>query len=495
MANIYHALKPDERRMMGVLSIFLGAIERELAEHVLDAEGVTDIVQRLESLMHRHLIDEDESERLHCHSLVRDYCYHILNRRDRERFHQLAAEYYEQERNYLSAAYHHFERKAYAQALDLLTTNSQAIINGGGAATLIEPLKRFRRQDLNLDQRIALSKALGEGYQIRGEYQAAIQAYESALGEAPTELIRAELLRLIGNTHLKVGAYEQALEYAARSLATSQATEDHSNIAAAHLDMGWACFRLVRMAEASEHFNVSRQIGQELKAPLLLAKVYAGVGMVAWKTGRLDEARARLEDSLRIYRDHHDRTGEADTMGNLGLLYGEMGGLERQMLYYQQALEIQESIGDVDGLRIAFNNLGYLYYSKGDYDQAATYYNQLVHLAHDTGHQPMLSIAYAGLADAYRNLDQLSEALVTARKAVQIASELSSVMELGVSYRALGDVWLSLSEWVRAREAFESSLPLLERAHEEIEMNRARQGYSVANASLADAQSRHIAGG
>ncbi|HET7090978.1 MAG TPA: protein kinase, partial [Anaerolineae bacterium] len=116
MTDIYAALTPDEQLIMGALSVFPGPVERAAAEHVLEAEGVSGMVPKIEALVNRHLIGAGEDERLRCHALVREYCYDILTRRDRERFHQRAAEYFEGERGYLAAAYHHFERRAYAQA-------------------------------------------------------------------------------------------------------------------------------------------------------------------------------------------------------------------------------------------------------------------------------------------------------------------------------------------------------------------------------------------
>ena len=67
-----------------------------------------------------------------CHDLVREYYYHMLNCRDRDRFHHRASNYFTQEQDWLAAAYHHFERRAFDAALGLLAQHTNDIINSGG---------------------------------------------------------------------------------------------------------------------------------------------------------------------------------------------------------------------------------------------------------------------------------------------------------------------------------------------------------------------------
>ncbi len=476
MTNMYAVLKPDEQLIMGALSVFPGPVERAAAEHVLEAEGVAGVVPKIDALVNRHLIGAGEDERLRCHALVREYCYDILTRRDRERFHQRAADYFEGERGYLAAAYHHFERRAYGQALDLLTTQTQAIINSGGAAALAEQLTRFRQHVVSLDQKVALQRALGDAHQIRGEYQAAIDAYRAALEDAPDGQRRAELQRLIGSTFLKIGEYGRALEYATKSLEISAAMGERAGMASAHHNSGWSYYRIGQLEWAREHFEASHRLGQALGDKILVAEVGMGLGLVAWKEGRLDEARARFEESRRIFRDHNDRAKEAYALGNLGVLYSALNDPDRQLSYYRQALQIQEEIGDADGIRWIYNNLGYLHHSVGEYPQAIYYYEELAHLAQRMGHRRMLSVAQTGLADAYLAQGNAQAALERATDAHRLAQEVGPGVEMGMSSRALGDVWLRLGDDRQAQAFFEQSMPLLEAAKEESELARAHTG-------------------
>ena len=83
----------------------------------------------------------------------REYCYHVLSRHDRDRFHERAATYFAQEHNWLAAAYHHFERRNTACTLDLLTRHADDIINSGGVAALSQQLSRFTTTTLTPEQK------------------------------------------------------------------------------------------------------------------------------------------------------------------------------------------------------------------------------------------------------------------------------------------------------------------------------------------------------
>jgi hypothetical protein len=112
MRNIYAALTPDEQLVMSALAVFPGPIERAGVEEILIDEAIDGIAQHIDALVNKHVLSVDHDERIDCHKLVREYCYHILNRRERDRFQQRAAEYFTQEQNWIAAAHHHFERRA-----------------------------------------------------------------------------------------------------------------------------------------------------------------------------------------------------------------------------------------------------------------------------------------------------------------------------------------------------------------------------------------------
>ncbi|MBI5567217.1 MAG: protein kinase [Chloroflexi bacterium] len=493
MNNVYTALTLEEQTVMGALSVFAGAIEREGAEDILSTAGVSSVAPRIDALINKHVISETD-EYLHLHSLVRDYCYHLLNRHERLHYHQLAAEYFETERNYLSAAHHHFEQKAYGTALNLLSGRSQAIINAGGGGNLLEQLNRFQRENLSAEQRATLDKAKGDCHRLRGEYQVAIQAYESAFSTATDDVARAEMQQSISNVYLKAGEFPQALQHARQSLALGEAANNQSAVAHAQHDIAAALYQLGDLDAASAELAASERVAHSLHDRLLVANINLGLGLIAWKRRHLAAARDHFEVSRRIFHEFDQRRGEANALGNLGLIAGELQEADRQITYYRQALAAYETIGDVDALCAGYNNLGYVYLTQNDYAQAIDYYERLASTSQATGNRRLQVYAHAGLADAWRARADLAVALNHARQSCSIAQRLGADAELGLSYRVLGDVQLDLKEGVQARQAFEQSIARLSQAQDDVELNKALRGYESAQAYLANSQPSQLTG-
>jgi tetratricopeptide (TPR) repeat protein len=486
MHEVFNTLRPEEQQVAGILSIFPAPVSQEALEDVLYAEGVTGVSSHLDALMYKSIVGETDDLRIHSHGLVREYYYRQLDRKDRERYHQRAAEYYDRRENYLAAAYHYFQQGAQDQALDLLSAHSQAIIHGGEVEGLLEQLSRFQPRRLSAEQCVALATVKGEAHEMRGEYAQALSAFKAALEDARGDKARADLLREVGTAYHKLGDYRLALERFTESLAMSEALGDQEGKASAHHNLGWAYHRLGQLQEARDQFGTCRELASVLGDDLLLAKADLGLGSTERREGELEEARKRFEASRRTFRALGDRRRESFAVGNLGVVYLQMGDSDQGLACYLQALQIQEEMGDVYSLYTAYNNLGDLYHRLGDHAQMVRYYEQLAQLAQDTGHQPWLCAAYAGLADAHLALGNPQQALKPAQEAHRIGQELGSGIDLGVSCRVLGEVWLALGDLVQAKAVLEQCIPLLEEANEAEELAIARRGLERALSRLGD---------
>ncbi|HTP10478.1 MAG TPA: protein kinase, partial [Anaerolineae bacterium] len=424
--NIYAALTPAEQVMMGALSVFPGPIDRSGVEELLSSDDLGSIAHQLDALANKHVLDLTVNDQIDCHDLVREYCYHVLSRRDRDRFHERAASYFTQEQDWLAAAYHQLLRRETARALDLLITHADDIINAGGAAALIQQLERFDTAALTREQRVALRQAQGYGLRIQGKHQQAVSVYQAALDETPANEERADLLHQLVSLAVAEGDYERALELARQSLQIGETDNQLRIIASAHNALGTAHLHLGHLTQAQQHLSISQQLAVRLNDKKLLANSDLELGITAWKERRLDEARDFFETSRKLFREIADRKNEALALGNLGLICGEVKDSVRQLAYYQQAIEIHRQINDIDGLQTAYNNLGYLHLEQRNYSAAVENYTALAELAQVTGNALMASFAFVGLADAYLGNDAALQALESATNALEFSKKVGT---------------------------------------------------------------------
>lgn len=488
MRNIYSTLTSDEQLVMGALAVFPGPIARDGVEELLAEDPISRVAQHLDALVNKHVLTLDPDDQIDCHDLVREYCYHVLSRRDRDRFHQRAARYFEQEQNWLAAGYQSFERRDYGAALSLLTEHMETIINAGQLGALSDQLARFNSVTLTSGQRVKLYQTQGNCFRIRGEYPQALAALEAALEEMAAEEARADLLLQIGMVYILAGDYARSTSYLRDSLGQYERQGRSLGVANAQRYLGWAHYRQGHFDQAQQHFTSGEQIAQQFYDRRLLADLGVGLGLLLWKKGQLAEAQSRFEDSRRIFREIDDRFGESNALDNLGIIYGERGDLPKRIVQHLQAVHIDEGLGYVHGLSLSLNNLAYAYYLSGQYAEAIQHYTRLAQLSGDTGHMFTLSLACAGLADSYLAQGQPEAALKQAEAAQSSAERSGGQLELGVSYRVLGDVWLALSHLERARQFYEQSLPLLSKAGEPEELTRAQHGLAQTRPGQSETQ-------
>ena len=489
MNHIYADLAPDEQAILDALSIFGGAVEREVAEETLTEGGLQGIARSVAILVQKAIVQETESGKLYCHDLVREFCYRNLDTRARRSLHAHAARYYEGLKNPLRAAHHTFEHGDHAHAFELLTTHRKTIIESGGATSLLDQFARFDPRDLGEEQQLALVLAKGDALMVRGAFKQALELYEFALEDVFEEEARAELLTRMGSVCNELGEHERAIGYVGEALAAFEAAGLPAGGARAQRVLGAALVRLGRLDEAASAYAAGLSLAEAAGDVGLAAYFDQYLGAVDLRQDRLERARERLERSRRSFRAQRDRIGEAEALGNLAMVYGLLGQHDRQMSLLTKTLEIMEEVGDVGILLILRNNLGYQEHLAGRYEAAIEHRELLVALARRIGHPLWEGAGLVGWAEDLLALGRVSEAGERAVAAHELLRELPSAegtcVELAMSERVLGEVRLASGEFDEARALFEASIPTFEAAHEIDELAKARRGLDAARASSA----------
>lgn len=490
MNHIYAYLAPHERSVVDALSIFPASVELELAEDVLAGEGFEGIVRSVDSLIQKSVVHEDDDGRIHCHDLVREFCYRTLDGKLKRRLHQRAAEHYEATAKPLRAAFHYFEHGDAAKALSLLTAHDRAIIAGGGVAALLDQLSRFDARTLRDEEQLGFFLARGEALVVLGEYRRAVNVFEEALDELLEDESRIVLLTRLGSAYSDLGEYDRAFVHFSESLELCRLIGDEAPTGQIHRVMGVALMRLGRLADARHAFETGLARARATGDASLEAYLTQYLGLVELQQGDLEAARKRLETSRRAFRDLGDRIGEAETIGNLAWLYGRLGQPDRELSLDLKLLDILEEVGDVGYLLVLYNNLGDLHQRSGRFAEALEQYQRLEDLARKVDHPTFLMAARIGMADNHLAQGDMARALQHAR-AAQADLEKSPrgeapALDLAITYRVLGDIHVAQGEAAEARMWFAKSVPLLEEANEPDELAKALRGMERAGAMQVD---------
>ncbi len=173
---------------------------------------------------------------------------------------------------------------------------------------------------------------------------------------------------------------------------------------AAVLDrLAYLRFQLGDYPESRRLYNESLRIWQDLGERSGEARTLHALGTLAQTSGDYPEARRLYNESLKISQDLGERSYEAGTLHNLGSLAEASGDYPEARRLYNESLKIRQDLGERSGEARTLHNLGILAQASGDYPEARRLYNESLKISQDLGDR-------SGEAQTLHNLGSLAEA-------------------------------------------------------------------------------------
>jgi predicted ATPase/class 3 adenylate cyclase len=479
-------LSPGERRLVQEASVLgLDFSERLLRAICSEPEAVQ---LRLGLLQNAELLVEVSrpagasagAERRHRfrHALVQEVAYQSLLVRRRTELHNRAGEALEQllgerpERlEDLEALGHHFslgtDKLKGVRYLTAAGDWARAMYANEDAARCYEhALEALAlHQATERAEPLALWERLGDVLGMAGRREEALRNYGLALGaveQADDALAQARLRRKIGCLRWEAGERERALAELEAGLGLLEGQTEHIELAHLYQEMGRLAFRAGdcdrAIAWAQRALSLAERLAAEAdtaetrrEAALAMAQADNTLGIALARTGQLEAAVERLEQSLVVAKEHEllQAAGRAHT--NLGVLYStldpgraiatclaglelakKIGDLALQPWLYanlagayctftgqceeegiaaaQAAIELDRQLGQLDHLAVPLIVLGQIYQCHGEPDRALRYYEEALGLAEEMGEPQLLFPCYDGLATLHLESGDETEA-------------------------------------------------------------------------------------
>ncbi len=282
----------------------------------------------LKELIGNRILNEVSQDRFSFrHALLRQTVYDSLLIRERQVLHQtilyiLEKSVLEQPDSRLAELAHHaHQAQAWSSALQYGLQAGQHALSLHAPRAAVEHFSRAIEAAQQLEDSIFLDLLLmrGAAYDILGEFQSALDDYESALKLAEQYGDHST----IWNTLIAV-----ALLWASR---------DYNQVRV-------YCERALKVAEAIKD---SRLIGHSLNR----------LGNWYLNTGQSYTALDYHKRALAVFEELNDLAGKGETLDLLGMTSGHVLHLNDQLTYYQQAVEIFRELDDQKALASTLANL------------------------------------------------------------------------------------------------------------------------------------------
>ena len=155
---------------------------------------------------------------------------------------------------------------------------------------------------------------------------------------------------------------------------------------AAVLDrLAYLRFQLGDYPESRRLYNESLKIWQDLGERSGEARTLHALGSLAEASGDYPEARRLYNESLKISQDQGDRRGEARTLRDLAMLAQASGDYLEARRLFNESLKIRQELVDRSGVFQTLHALGSLAEASGGYPEARRLYNESLKISQDLG--------------------------------------------------------------------------------------------------------------
>ncbi|WP_459719398.1 tetratricopeptide repeat protein [Actinophytocola sp. KF-1] len=154
------------------------------------------------------------------------------------------------------------------------------------------------------------------------------------------------------------------------------------------------------------------------------AHVLLRLANARWRSGALAEAREIAEQSLPLWVELGDVSGEAATLVVIASTANKLGDFSAAATYYAAALERFEQIGDRSGQAHALDLLGVVNELRGDLAAAERNHMAAIALLRDLDHRQGLAHSLDNLGCVRQRLGRLGEAYANHTEARELAIEL-----------------------------------------------------------------------
>lgn len=297
---------------------------------------------------------------------------------------------------------------------------------------------------------------------IRYFNEKAIRLYSQALaclGEGDLAA-RIHLWHDLGSVYELKGDFEAALGAFERMLRLTWVVSSRTKAAVAFNKMGRVWRRKGDLKLGLEYLERGQELFEQASDVRGIAGSLDDIGHVLWLLCRYDEAFDRITRALALRGKGGDKRSIAHSLSNLGNLQKDRGRYVEAETCHKEALELRRAVGDRAGVISSLNNLAVLAFDRGDKDGARNGWEEALTLAEDIGALPLQALALNNLGELALVEGKPEEARRRLEETAALAREIDDRRLLSEASRNLGLLELEGGNAKTAREHVTKALEI-----------------------------------
>ena len=397
------------------------------------------------------------------HATIQEVAYESLLYKHRRELHHAIASYLERTHadnlaEYYDLLAHHYflsgdQEKSW---IYLVKAGDRARARYANQAAIARYTDALSLESVKQEDKYPVYDALGDVYQLIGQYDQARESYRQALDCHPGLILEAATRRKIAKTWALQGEYSKAGHYLSLTKESLESTPATLEMARIYCDIGWIAVRQGEydqaLASCEAGLVLENELPQDKEAQQVKAELQNTLGSIYVRTGEYERAIEHFQASVRMRQNIGDLYGIGRSYNNIAAVYWGQGNYDQAIRYINNSLEIFHKIGYTHGIAMGYNNLGAAYFALRDYPKAIEYYQRSLKLRQEINDLRGIAGIYNNLGEVYRAQGELRSAGEYLRQAITLLTEIGEKWVLCDAHKLLSEVELSLNHPQEARE-------------------------------------------
>jgi len=257
-------------------------------------------------------------------------------------------------------------------------------------------------------------------------------------------LLKASILRNIGDVDNNKGNFVPAINFYKQSLYVFEQLKDKKNIAECLKNIGLLYDELSNFSSALDQYLKALKIFEEIGDKKGISVCYTDIGNINAYQNNYSNALTYYIKSLKIKEEIGDKKGIANCNGNIGAIYTGLRKYDLAIEYYVKSINSRIELGDKKGLAICYDNLGELYFFKGNYQKSIKFSEMSLSIYEEINDKEGISLCNINIAGAYNSLREFNVAIIYSKKSLDFSKEIGSLIceryaeeQLSKSYEGL----------------------------------------------------------
>jgi tetratricopeptide (TPR) repeat protein len=345
---------------------------------------------------------------------------------------------------------------------DLISQNKEVDSRAIISRAQIDLLITYTQNKLSYLKQIQFFLSLGETVKRSGEYDAAIDIFDSLLrtsgNESKLSNIKINCYLAIADIYEKQAYWKESLALVKKARNAYKAQNDNKGIAFCENFLGTIFGERGNIRKAKSYFESSLSLLNHDKDKVLIGIIEINLGILNNMQGNFDEAYTCFHRALVIFEQTNDLNRIAELRHNIGMLFTQKGEYNSAFSEFDKSISLSFEIGIFSKLGISYLSKAFIFTQLKDFQLASAFADKAMEISDKLNDRLSMADIYKIKGIIERNLNNYKPSESYLLTSLRINQELANDLNKAETQFELGRLYYNMGQKNHALDYFKSSL-------------------------------------